>query len=143
MISDFTVPWVAAESKYGWKLGLEWIENKNELIASSGWNTLANIVALKPDDELDIKKLKSLLSRVEKEIHAAPNRVRYNMNTFVISIGAYVSALTADAVKTANKIGTVTVDMGGTACKVPAAADYIAKIKDRGSIGKKKKTVRC
>jgi hypothetical protein len=33
--------------------------------------------------------------------------------------------------------------MEGTACKVPSAVDYIKKIEARGSIGKKKKTVKC
>jgi hypothetical protein len=35
------------------------------------------------------------------------------------------------------------VDMGGTACKVPGAADYINKVKAHGGLGKKKKTVKC
>jgi len=33
--------------------------------------------------------------------------------------------------------------MGGTACKVPLATDYIQKVIDRGSHGKKKKVARC
>jgi len=33
--------------------------------------------------------------------------------------------------------------MGDTACKVPSAEDYIMKIDARGSLGKKKKTVKC
>ena len=40
-------------------------------------------------------------------------------------------------------IGPVAVDMGGTACKVPLASEYIQKAADKGKIGKKKKTVRC
>jgi hypothetical protein len=27
MISEYTVAWVAAESRYGWELALEWIES--------------------------------------------------------------------------------------------------------------------
>lgn len=51
--------------------------------------------------------------------------------------------LSADAIAAAKKIGTVTIDMGGTACKIPDAVGYIQKAKDRGSLGKKKKTVKC
>jgi hypothetical protein len=47
------------------------------------------------------------------------------------------------ALQTAAKIGPVTVDMGGTACKVPSAAEYIQKVQKRGAIGKKRKTVKC
>src|SRR5947209_5142815 len=40
MLSESTVPWVAAESPHGWALGLEWIESKTESIAAAGWSTL-------------------------------------------------------------------------------------------------------
>ncbi len=33
--------------------------------------------------------------------------------------------------------------MGNTACQVPYAPDYIAKMEKRGVIGKKRKTVKC
>lgn len=35
-ISEYTVAWVAAESKFGYELGLEWIESSEELIATAG-----------------------------------------------------------------------------------------------------------
>ncbi len=44
MHSQYTVPWVAAESRYGWELGLEWIESKKDNIAISGWSTLYSLV---------------------------------------------------------------------------------------------------
>ena len=47
------------------------------------------------------------------------------------------------AVRTAEAIGPVSVDMGDTACKVPYAPDYIQKIRQRGTIGKKRKTAKC
>ncbi len=53
MLSEYTVPWLAAESQYGWELALEWIDSTEEGIASSGWSTLSNIVSLRPDEELD------------------------------------------------------------------------------------------
>jgi len=142
-ICEYTVPWVTAESNHGYELAMEWINSKEENIASAGWNTLSGLVALKPDNELDIPALKKLLAAIEKNIHSADNRVRYTMNGFIIATGSYVTALTADAIAASKKIGAVTVDMNGTACKVPDAAEYIMKIKDRGSLGKKKKTVKC
>jgi 3-methyladenine DNA glycosylase AlkD len=142
-ISEYTVAWVAAESDYGWELGTKWIDSPKENIASAGWNTLSGVIAMKPDNELDIALIKKLLQRVVKEIHSAPNRVRYTMNGFVIGVGAYIKELTKEAIDISKKIGDVYVDMEGTACKVPSAADYIKKIEARGSIGKKKKTVKC
>ncbi len=143
MISESTVPWVAVGSKHGLELARKWIESKEENIAAAGWCTLSGLVSIKDDEELDSDELRSLLRRVATTIHQQPNRVRYVMNSFVISVGAYVSALTEEAIRTARAIGKVSVDMGETACKVPDAVEYIRKIEARGSIGKKKKTVKC
>ena len=143
MISDYTVPWIAAESNFGKELATEWIESDQEFIASAGWATLSNLVSLKPDNELDIENISALLDRVEMEIHSAQNRVRYTMNGFVIAVGSYVKELTNKAIFIGGKIGKVDVDMGGTACKVPLAPEYIQKVIDRGSYGKKRKVARC
>jgi 3-methyladenine DNA glycosylase AlkD len=142
-ISEYTVAWVAAESEFGWELGIKWIDSPKEKIASAGWSTLSGVVALKPDDQLDIPTIKKLLKRIEKEVHSAPNRVRYTMNCFVIAVGGYIKELTKDAIETSKGMGTIIVDMGGMACKIPFAADYIKKMEARGNIGKKRKTVKC
>ena len=138
-----TVPWVAAGSPHGWELALEWIESDADRAAPAGWATLSCLVAIKPDAELDLAKLKQLLVRVGKTIHSQGDCVRYAMNNFVISVGGYVASLTELALQTAEKIGRVEVDMGDTACQVPFAPDYIRKIQQRGTIGKKRKTVKC
>ncbi|RPE05668.1 DNA alkylation repair protein [Chitinophaga lutea] len=142
-IAEYTVPWVTAEHPEGWKLALQWIDAGNEKIATSGWNTLGGIVSMKEDAALDLPMLEKLLKRVEKDIHKAPNRVRYTMNGFVIGVGTYVGALEQKAVETARKIGTVSVDMNGTACKVPGAEDYIKASRNRPGGVKKKKTIKC
>jgi 3-methyladenine DNA glycosylase AlkD len=138
-----TVAWVAAESQHGWEMALEWIDSKSELVATAGWTTLSSLVGIREDAELDLAKLKQLLARVQKSIHEQPNRVRYAMNGFVIAVGTYVRELTDLAVKTGQKIGKVSVDMGDTSCQVPSAPDYIEKVRKRGAIGKKRKTARC
>jgi 3-methyladenine DNA glycosylase AlkD len=143
MVSEYTVPWVAAGSPHGWDVAREWIDSKNETEASAGWQTLSSVVSVKADDDLDIPALKKLLDRVQKTIHQSPNCVRNTMNRFVIALGTYVKPLTADAIKAAKAIGPVSVDMGDTACKVPSAVEYIGKVQARGSIGKKRKTAKC
>jgi len=142
-ISEFTVPWVAAESKYGYELGLEWIKSKKENIAAAGWSTLSSIANLRPDEELDIDKYSELLDHIGDNIHEAPNRVRYVMNGFVIAVGGSIKKLSPQAKKIAKKIGKVEVNVGDTACKVPMATDYIQKIIDRETLGKKRKSARC
>ena len=143
MLSEYTVAWVAAESTHGREMALEWIESKKENVAASGWATLSSLVATKDDTELDLAELKQLLQRVQKTIRQQPNRVRHVMNGFVIAAGSYVRELTEMALQTAAKVGPVTVDMPGTACKVPSALEYIQKVQKRGAIGKKRKTIKC
>jgi 3-methyladenine DNA glycosylase AlkD len=144
LLSESTVAWVAAGNRHGWELALAWIDSDQEMLAAAGWSTLCGIVAMRPDSELDMTTLARLLERVQSTIHTyPPNRVRYAMNNFVINVAAYVLPLHEQACAVAEDVGVVRVDMGGTACKVPFAPDYIQKMADRGLIGKKRKMVKC
>jgi 3-methyladenine DNA glycosylase AlkD len=138
-----TVAWVAAGCKHGWELGLEWIDSKTPLIAVAGWGTLSSLVSIKNDAELDLAELKRLLQRVQKTIHQAPDAVRYQMNAFIIAVGSYVTSLTATAIETAEQIGPVTAELGNNLCQVPFAPDYICKVQQRGTIGRKRKSAKC
>jgi 3-methyladenine DNA glycosylase AlkD len=143
MISEYTVAWVASESKYGAELALKWIDSKDERIATAGWATLSGLASIRADEELDIQVFDKLMDRVEKEIHAAPNRVRYTMNGFIIAVGCYIVSLSEKAKAISKKIGKITVNMGDTACKVPDAAEYIDKTAKANRLGKKRKDARC
>ena len=143
MLSEYTVPGVAHENQHARELAKKWINSKKELVASAGWNTYAGILATTADEDLDLAEIKSLLKRIEKDIDKAPNRVRYTMNGFVIAVGTYVKPLLKQAKATAKKIGTVSVEMGTTSCKVPLATEYIAKVESAGRVGKKRKTIKC
>lgn len=143
MISEYTVPWITAESQFGFEMGMKWIDAEEEMIATAGWSTLASLASIKADEDLDIDTYSKLLDRVERDIHNAQNRVRYTMNGFVIAVGSYITSLTDKANATANAIGKVSVSMGSTACKVPLASDYIKKVADKNRLGKKRKQARC
>jgi len=143
MVGEYTVAWVTAESRFGAELAREWIESPKEGIAVSGWATISSLVSLKPDEQLDLVELEKLLLRVQKGIHSAPNRVRYVMNGFVIAVGSAVVPLSAKAKAVARAVGKVSVDMGATACKVPDAMEYIAKVEKAGKAGRKRKTAIC
>lgn len=142
MLSEYSVAWVASESQFAMELAREWMQSDNEMIACAGWSTYTNYLTYAGAGELDFQEISRLLEVIRVGIHQAPNRVRYNMNDFVISVGGYVPELREDAQHVATEIGKVHVDMGGTACKVPLAFDYIEKVIARGE-PKKKKTVRC
>jgi len=142
-LSEYAVPWVAAETDFGFDLGLKWIQSDQERIASAGWATLGYYAGVNQDEDLDVKAYSLLLDKIANEIHHSQNRVRYTMNGFVISIGTSVKDLTDKAKIVATKIGNIEVNMNGTACKVPLATEYINKAIEKGQIGKKRKTARC
>ncbi len=143
MIAEYTVPGVAVESEHARNLAIKWIKSKNESLASCGWCTYAGVVAVGDDVDLDLEEIEGLLNRIAEKIHHSPNKVRYTMNAFVIAVGSYVKSLSEKAKATAKAIGTVNVDMGDTACKVPLATDYIEKVENMGRVGKKRKTIKC
>lgn len=140
--AEYTVAKITAESPYAAELAREWIDSDEEIIATCGWSTYANYVSVAPDENLDMEEIRTLLQRVESTIQQEKNRVRYTMNSFVISVGSYVIALNEEAKRVASQIGKVQVNVGQTACKVPLATDYIAKVEERG-LGNKRKTCIC
>jgi len=143
MLSDYTVAWTASASPHGWDKAMEWIESKNQFIASAGWATISSIMSIKPDHELDKKALAQLMDRAGKEINTAKNRVRYSMNNFLIAAGSFIPDLTEKAKSLGEQVGTVEVDMGGTACKVPYIVEHIEKVENRDKIGQKRKSPVC
>jgi len=143
MISEYTVPWVTVENPDARDLAIQWIKSKKQRVASSGWCTYAGLVAVKPDEELDVSEIEGLLGTIVKDINGAQNRVRYTMNGFLIAVGTYVKPLLKQAKASARQIGAVSVDLGDTACNVRPATAYIEKIEASGRVGQKRKTIRC
>jgi len=143
MLSESTVAWTAAESRFAVELGLKWIDSKKESIATSGWCTLSSYASITPDDDIELLVFKALLDRVEVGIEKASNRVKYCMNGFVIAVGSGVLPLLTHAKKTAIAIGAIAMAVGETDCKIPLASAYIAKVKAMGRAGKKRKSAMC
>jgi len=141
-VAEYTVPWVASASPHGRELALKWIESNDDTLASAGWQTYSSMVAIKPDEELDLAEIKSQLQRVAKSIHQQPNRVKYVMNGFVIAVACHIKPLYKVAVETANDIGKVVVELVGE-CTIPFAPDRIKKFQARSVIGKKRKSPKC
>lgn len=56
-----------------------------------------------------------------------------------MACGQCVGEMYEPTMNVAKRIGEVKVNVGNTACKVHDAAAYLQKMKDAGSLGKKKK----
>lgn len=129
-VAKFTAGTAAAAA-----LAAEWCADPREFVAVAGWDVVAELALASngPDAQFAV-----CLKTIEREIHTAPNYVRYAMNGALIAIGVRNSKLEKLAVAAAKRIGKVEVDHGDTSCKTPDAVAYIAKTKaHRAKRGKK------
>ena len=143
LIAEHTVPWAVVDHPDAWSLATKWMQSDDEAIESVGWSTLSGLVTITPDEKLPLKEIESILAHIVANIDTAKNRVKAKMNGFVISVGSYVSPLSQKAKDVATNLGAVKVDVGDTACKIPLALEYIAKVEKTGKAGQKRKTIRC
>lgn len=140
-LAEYTVANVAAESQFARELAIKWMSSDDENIATCGWSTYSNYISISHD--LDLDEIAEYLNFVENVIHSQPNRVKYTMNGFVMSVGSYIEELNQRALEAANHIGKVDVYMGKTSCKVPNAKEQIEKIISMDRVGKKHKRCIC
>ncbi|MBN9690262.1 MAG: DNA alkylation repair protein [Verrucomicrobia bacterium] len=138
-----TLPWVAASSPHGLTLARRWIDSASADEQEAGWATWSSLVSVKPDADLDLPELKRLMKRVLRDLCKAPDRVRYQMNGFLIAAGCYVAELTPLALEIADELGPVEADLGPNSCEVPLASAYIRNVQKRGTIGRKRKSAKC
>jgi len=103
----------------------QWVDSDKEFVAQCGWVVLAKLAM--GDDSLGDDYLEGYLGEIEGDIHTAPNRAKYSMNSALIAIGMRDPALRKVALEAAKRIGTVEVDHGETGCKTPDAVTYMQK----------------
>jgi 3-methyladenine DNA glycosylase AlkD len=143
MVSEYAVAWNLAEHPQGPNIALEWIASEDPRLQVVGWAGLSSFLGIKKNVDFDIRIVQELLHKVEATIHQAENRVRYCMNGFVIAAGGAYPEFTEKCKKLGDTIGTVKVDLGETACKVPSIRPYLENMEKRGRIGKRKAKAKC
>lgn len=114
---------LVAKSPVASEVAFEWRDDPDEWRGMVAWTLLAVLAVNALGDEQCL----DLINQIEREIHTRPNRVRYSMNSALISIGARSEALKGRALEAAAAIGKVYVDHGQTGCKTPDAAQAIEK----------------
>lgn len=122
-VAKFAAGSALAEAK-----AAEWRADARESVAVTGWDLVAELAL---ESTVPDATFAALLKTIEREIHQAPNHVRYAMNGALIAIGVRNPKLEKLAVAAAKRIGKVEVDHGDTSCKTPDAVAYIAKTKAR------------
>jgi len=103
----------------------KWTASKNEMVACTGWHTLASIA--RQDNGLPDAYFVKFLETIESTVHTSKNWAKYAMNNALINIGVRSAALEKKATAAARRIGKIDVDHGETSCKTPDAAAYIKK----------------
>lgn len=131
MLSDFVVAVTLAEADCAQKVADRWIDSHEELRMSAGWACYEWLLGWRPDTAFDREKIRSMLKRVVDTIRDQPDQTRSAMRHFVTAVGVSYLPLHDEAVKTAEKVGAV------------AALDAICKAEEKGSLGFKRKAVRC
>ncbi len=111
-------------SRHAKTLALQWIESSHEWIGRAGWHTLALLTRNK---RLGDSFFEPFIARIERGIHAAPNRTRDAMNAALIAIGIRSASFATKALASAKRIGKVHVDRGAPSLETPDAATYIRR----------------
>jgi 3-methyladenine DNA glycosylase AlkD len=117
MISDFIVAVTLAETDIAFTVADHWIESGKELTMSAGWSCYDWLLGTRKDSEFNKDKLLAMLNTVRDTIHNQPNRTKYAMNNFIISVGISYLPLHEEAMKIAQEVGKVDVFMGQTRCQ--------------------------
>ncbi|MBD8525390.1 DNA alkylation repair protein [Pseudomarimonas arenosa] len=116
---------VAAESPHSPACVEPWLASASEQQQVIGWKLVGRLAML--NEALDDSWFLAHLQTIERDIHTAPNAIREAMNLSLIEIGCRNPELRQSASAAAQRIGTVQVDHGDTACKTPDALAYIDK----------------
>lgn len=140
VIIDNVVASLTARNKnISWHAIYKWIDHENHRYRQAAYSVLSYILSNYDNSDIDISFVRDRLLHAKDVIHKEANRVRYSMNSFIISAGGYLKELTDLSIDVANEIGEVKVFMGETSCKVPFAPEYIKNMISRGSTSKKRK----
>lgn len=143
MISDYIVAVTLAETDLAFNVADRWIDSNKELAMSAGWSCYNWLLGSRKDNEFDKNKLLSMLDRVSNTIHNQPNRTKYAMNEFVITVGISYIPLQEEAKIVAEKIGKIEVYKNNSLVVTNNAAETIQNAADKGKLGFKRKHVRC
>jgi hypothetical protein len=143
MLSDFVVAVTLAETDIAQDVADKWIATGDELRMSAGWSCYCWLLGNRPDCEFSESKIANMLEMVQNTIHDSPERTKYAMNYFMLTVAVSFLPLHDKAVETAKAVGPVEVKRGKAKSSFLQASENIQKAVDQGRLGFKRKYVRC
>jgi len=134
MILDNVIPGSIIENKdLSMQVIDEFLHHEDHRFRQVAYSLYSYMVLQYDTSLLNLNHIENTIIHIQSVIHNEQNRVRYNMNNFVIAAGG-LSSLNSMCKNAAKEIGKVSVFMGETSCKVPDAYLYIEKMEQRGKI---------
>ena len=128
-VHDWLVGYVVKKSPHCEALRVEWLADRDPVVASAGWALTAHRVAQSPDG-LD---LPGLLDIIEAEMKDAPSRLQWSMNTCLAQIGIEHPELRARAVDIGERLEVLKDYPTPPNCTSPFAPIWIAEMVRRQS----------
>lgn len=139
MIIDNVVASIAAKNKdLAFDCLHHWIHHTQKQYRQAAYSLFTLIVMSYDNQLIDLDFVMNTLIYIKNNIHQEENRVKYSMNSFLISCGIYLKEFTELAKEIGKHVGKVDVYMGQTYCKVPDAVSYINKVEKMNQIGIKR-----
>lgn len=143
MISDFIVAVTLSESPNAQEVADRFIASGEDLVMSAGWSCYEWLLGSRKDAEFDRDKLSRMLDTVGSSIARQPDNARQAMNRFVIATGVSFKPLHEEALRTAERIGDVSIVRKGKTIALQNAWESIVKEAEKGRVGFKRRHVRC
>ncbi|MDO8963632.1 MAG: DNA alkylation repair protein [Coriobacteriia bacterium] len=143
MLSDLVVSVTLAESDLAQSVAGRWIRGGDEERAAAGWACYEWLLGWRPDEYFEPGTIRALLDLAAASVHEASPRLKRAMNKFIIAVGVSYRPLHDEALNTAEAIGLVEVASDGVFKPLASAADQIRAAAGKGTVGFKRRAVRC
>lgn len=143
MLADSVVAVTLAESDVAQSVANRWIHGSDENRAAAGWACYEWLLGWRPDAYFKPEDIRALLQLASETIHGASPRLKRVVNSLVVAVGVSYLPLQDEALKVADDIGLVEVDVDGEPKALNRAADQIRRAAEKGRLGFKRRAVRC
>ncbi|QIL45657.1 DNA alkylation repair protein [Vagococcus coleopterorum] len=138
--SEAVLACVAADSPHGQTLAEEWLASSDERLLQTGLVTLSKCASVLEDDQLNQELFKEVTQEMMTRFPSASDSLQYAINNYLISLGSFTHVFHEGAKDLLTQIADVKIT---AQCSVPDGLAKLAKVEERGSVGKKRKKAMC
>lgn len=123
-VHDWLVNYVVKKGPHAEELRKAWLADADPIVASAGWALTADAVAKRPE----VLDLPALLDTIEAEMKDAPDRLQWEMNTCLATIGIRRPELRARALDIGERLEVLKDYPTPPNCTSPFAPIWIGEM---------------